>query len=767
MTNYKLYTIIISNIKESFPPFSESFPTGGKMKINSKKVLKTCALSLSLLLIGGAAFGPPTKTYAEEQGQQPSQEDRIVRIHFNVADKGYKVHIWYDQIDGVTRRFDGTDNYGPYIDIKVAKNKPTLYFIIAVIDENNKWGDKEYKVGDGRRTIDLKNNIPSEIWVDSGKDGYKLEDPSKPKENNDTDWAEKIKELINKIDDLNISDNDKAVLNINLYEILDSNGTKTEDDYNKALALYNVELEKSKKNNGGSTEIKTSEAPTVEKITKSSTKIKGKGVPEAKIEISYGYSELDLSQLRTDKDIIVDDEGNWSVDKPNYIGIHSNEIIIVSQTEKGKKPNQTKVEIEDIKTSEFIKRKIPNLKAKDMKVWKGDKIDWVEAYEIQGQASDDEYKFINDELKLAMKRDLNNRTSENPGKHEGKIEFTFRDGSKLDLSNTLYVTNHVVGADTQNVPDDAITVEMKLGEGVKTSDKSNKVGDKDNPVVYQAYKVKPNTDISKYQVEVLNKSIVEAVPLKAKDGYQNPKFKDKNNGEDFVVTASNNVFTAVAEKILEKKEKTTIRINYHRPDKKIDGWKVIIYYGNKQVYSQDFKKLDDKGNYYAEVSLDGKLESVSYMVYKDSGEVEKNGAKDKDGKRTLTITNGKGEDRVEASKKEDKKPQKPATPDSPKKPLVPSVRPSYSKSLDYKIVPEKKTEKKAKPSEKVIKSYKNLRVSREKNVVVVKAAKLLLEIAPERVKDVETNLINLIAKSESLVKQADTILEKLEAKYEF
>ena len=67
MTNYKLYTIIISNIKESFPPFSESFPTGGKMKINSKKVLKTCALSLSLLLIGGAAFGPPTKTYAKNK----------------------------------------------------------------------------------------------------------------------------------------------------------------------------------------------------------------------------------------------------------------------------------------------------------------------------------------------------------------------------------------------------------------------------------------------------------------------------------------------------------------------------------------------------------------------------------------------------------------------------------------------------------------------------------------------------------------------------
>lgn len=733
------------------------------MKINSKKVLKTCALSLSLLLIGGAAFGPPTKTYAEEQGQQPSQEDRIVRIHFNVADKGYKVHIWYDQIDGVTRRFDGTDNYGPYIDIKVEKNKPTLYFIIAVIDENNKWGFKEYKVGDGRRTIDLKNNIPSEIWVDSGKDGYKLEDPSKPKENNDTDWAKKIDELINKIDDLNLSEKEKANLAIKLYEIKDGNGKRTEEDFKEAEKIFN---EKAKENPGSGVK-ETSAAPTVEKITKSSTKIKGKGVPEAKIEIYYRYPNEDLTLLQTGE-IKVDKDGNWSVDKPNYIGIHSDVEIIVGQTEKGKKPNQTKAEMENIKTSEFINNKIPNLRAKDLKVWKGDKIDWVEAYEIQGQASDDEYKFINDELKLAMKRDLNNRTSEKDGKYKGEIEFTFRDGSKLKLDNTLYVTNHVVAASTENAPEDAIIVKMRLGEGVKVSGNTSKEGNKENPVIYQEYRVKPNTDINKYQVEGLNQSIVKAVPLVAKDGYQNPKFKDENNGEDFVVTSTNNVFTAVAEKIPEKKEKTIIRIYYSRPDNVMKDWKVMIYYGNDHVYSQPFDKKDEKGNYYAEVSLDGKLDSVYYVVYKDnSNEVETNGAKDKDGKRTLTITNGKGEDRVEASKKDDKKPQKPATPDSPKKLLVPSVRPSYSKSLDYKIVPEKKTEKKAKPSEKVLKSYKNLRVSREKNVVVVKAAKLLLEIAPERVKDVETNLINLIAKSESLVKQADTILEKLEAKYEF
>lgn len=752
---------------------TESFPTGGKMKINSKKVFKTCALSLSLLLIGGAAFGPLTKTYAEEQGQQPSQEDRIVRIHFNVADKGYKVHIWYDKIDGVTRRFDGKDEFGPYIDIKVEKNKPTLYFIIAVIDENNKWGDKEYKAGDGRRIIDLTNKDISQIWVESGQDGYKLEDPSKPKENNDTDWAEKIKELINKIDDLNISEKEKANLAIKLYEIKDRKGKRTEEDFKAAEKIFNDKA----KENPGSGVKETSAAPIVEKITKSSTKIKGRGVPGAKIEIYYGYPNEDLTLLQTGE-IKVDKDGNWSVDKPSYIGIHSNEIIIVSQTEKGKKPNQTKAEIEDIKTNEFINRKIPNLKAKDMKVWKGDKIDWVEAYDIQGKASDDEYKFINDELKLAMKRDLNNRTSEKAGEHEGKMEFTFRDGSKLELSNTLYVTKHVVGADTQNVPDDAITVEMKLGEGVKTSDKSHKVGDKYNPVLYQAYKVKPNTDISKYQVEVLNKSIVEAVPLKAKDGYQNPKFKDKNNGEDFVVTSTNNVFTAVAEKIPEKKEKTTIRINYHRPDKKIDGWKVKIWDNKGKEYSQNFKKLDDNGNYYAEVSLDGKLESVSYIIYNEkSQEVEKNGAKDKDGKRSLTID--KNKDKTEASvqakkkeekkpeekpdKKPDKKPQDPATPGYPKTPYIPKEKPDYS---DY-LLGTRTSEKKAKPSKEIVKTYEKLRKARERNMVSVRAAKLLLEISPNRVKDVKHKLESLIKESELLVIKADIILEKLEAKYEF
>lgn len=119
-------------------------------------------------------------------------------------------------------------------------------------------------------------------------------------------------------------------------------------------------------------------------------------------------------------------------------------------------------------------------------------------------------------------------------------------------------------------------------------------------------------------------------------------------------------------------------------------------------------------------------------------------------------------------KEEDKKPgENQKKPEKEKPADTKKKKPNYSDVWNGIKSLEKKSEKKVKPSEKVLKSYKNLIISREKNVVAVKAAKLLLEIAPERVKGVKGTLENLINKSEGLVKQADKILEKLEAKYEF
>lgn len=413
---------------------------------------------------------------------------------------------------------------------------------------------------------------------------------------------------------------------------------------------------------------------------------------------------------------------------------------------------------EDIKPTIAQKIEVKQLPTKPIKVWKDAKINWKDAI--------DESKIRDDDVKKVLKdgytvKDLGNRNSNdassftkdgNLKSKDGKVEVTFNDGSSVQVDTKLYVSDLITAATNTNAPEGAIDIELKLGDDVKVveSDKTEHKG----PKSYRYYKAKPGINIFTDKL-ASNKTILDYVPAVPTESGKKVKWINKAGNEEYKVSNENKSFTAIAI------DQTIIRINYHRPDKKIDGWKVIIYYGNKQVYSQDFKKLDDKGNYYAEVSLDGKLDSVSYKIINETtGEVEKNGTNDKDGKRTLKID--KNNDKTEATVKAKKPEVEPG-----KKPLVPSVKPDHSKSLDYKIVPEKKTEKKVKPSEKVLKSYKNLRISREKNVVAVKAAKLLLEIAPERVKDVKTNLINLIAKSESLVKNADTILEKLEAKYEF
>lgn len=522
------------------------------MKRKSHKIIKACALGLSLLLIGGLGANILPKTYAEEQRQESNQEKRIINVHFNVGNQGYKIHYWHDgDANGQTHDFDGTDEYGPYININVKNDKTKLNFIIAKIEGNN-WGEREYKGNvDGHRTIDLTKKDISQIWVEAGKEKYKLEGPSKPKVDDKIDWAEKINELINKIDDLKLSPGEKANLAIKLYEIKDSQGKRTEEDYKKAEEIFNQKAKEVENNNPGSGKVEISKEPTVEKITKDSTKIKGIGVPGAKIEIYYGFSENDMTHVNT-KAITVDKDGNWSIDKPAYMGIQPGEIIWVSQIEEGKKPNKVLAKIENIPTSDFIKDKIRDIRAKDIRIWKGDTINWNEAYEIQGQAEDDKYKFINDELRLAIKKDIDKRSSESKGEFKGKVEFTFRDGSKLELDNTLYVFDNVVGPNV-NTPADAITIEMKLGIGVRAKDNPKKIGNEENPVVYETYKVKPGTDIKKYKVEILKDTILNKIPLEPIEGYENPVWTS-DNGTDFKVDKNNRVFTAKAVKKSENKK---------------------------------------------------------------------------------------------------------------------------------------------------------------------------------------------------------------------
>lgn len=442
-----------------------------------------------------------------------------------------------------------------------------------------------------------------------------------------------------------------------------------------------------------------------------------------------------IADKRNNSNWIKDDNRDRSFDLGN-----GNDVWIRSKDERSW---HSKPKIEDL-----IKDK--QLPTKPIKVWKGDAFKWVDA--IDTSKKDDVNTDIDVRNALANIKDvanLDDRNSKdassfkdgNSISKDGKVKVTFNDDSSVQVDTKLYVSDVITAATNTNTPDDVTEIKFNLGNNVKV--KYNNV-ETNGPGEYRKYRAKIGTDVNNVAIPLLGK-IFEISRVEPTNPKQKVKWLNGKKEENYIVSKTNNVFTATAI------DQTIIKIYYNRPDKNMDGWIVKIKDDKGKEYSQAFNKKDSKG-YYAEVSLDETPELVSYMIINEkTKEVEKSGKADQIGNRTLNIKNGEREASVEASKK----------------PSVPSVKPSHSKSLDYKIVPEKKTEKKVKPSEKVRKSYKNLRISREKNVVAVKAAKLLLEIAPERVKDVKTNLINLIAKSESLVKNADTILEKLEAKYEF
>ena len=64
--------------------------------------------------------------------------------------------------------------------------------------------------------------------------------------------------------------------------------------------------------------------------------------------------------------------------------------------------------------------------------------------------------------------------------------------------------------------------------------------------------------------------------------------------------------------------------------------------------------------------------------------------------------------------------------------------------------------------EKVKLQRKRLEKSLEENRIAVKAAKLLLDITPEKVKPVKAELVKLIKNSEALAVKAEEALKKLD-----
>lgn len=190
-----------------------------------------------------------------------------------------------------------------------------------------------------------------------------------------------------------------------------------------------------------------------------------------------------------------------------------------------------------------------NIKAKDINVWKGStEINWKDGVEIIKKPGENQQGLIR-YLENATVEDASNRDTKSAGKKEGSLKLKFEDGTELTLQgHNLYVSSHATSADNQNVPEDAVKVTLKIGEGLEAGQDPHKViGNKENPAEFSAYKIKPGFDISKDKQENLHKTLFELVAPRAIKGYENPTWKSlSTNPNDFIVSMTNNVFVASA-----------------------------------------------------------------------------------------------------------------------------------------------------------------------------------------------------------------------------
>lgn len=186
------------------------------------------------------------------------------------------------------------------------------------------------------------------------------------------------------------------------------------------------------------------------------------------------------------------------------------------------------------------------IKAKDINVWKGSTdINWKDGVEIISQPGNQQ-GLIN-YLEEAKVEDTSNRNTQNSGTQNGNLKLTFTDGTSLLLNDqNLNVSEHILPITDTKAPKDAIDVTFRLGEGVEAGDPTI-TGNKENPVEFSSYKIKPDVDVSKEKIQLINSTIFELIRLRALKGYENQTWKSLSaNPNDFIVSENNNVFVASA-----------------------------------------------------------------------------------------------------------------------------------------------------------------------------------------------------------------------------
>ena len=184
------------------------------------------------------------------------------------------------------------------------------------------------------------------------------------------------------------------------------------------------------------------------------------------------------------------------------------------------------------------------LYAADISLWMGDTINWKDGVGLDTSVTDPELKKAFNEA--SFEGDGRNSNNQRTSGEEGKIKVTFSDNSFIEVEGQkIYVFPHVTASTYDKAPKDAIITNFFLGEGTKVVEGSKVTeGDSDHPTVYKTYKVKPGTDLSKYNLPT-NQNVFDNISAKPlDDSYSNVAWEPNN----FVVRNNNKVFTAKATK---------------------------------------------------------------------------------------------------------------------------------------------------------------------------------------------------------------------------
>lgn len=241
----------------------------------------------------------------------------------------------------------------------------------------------------------------------------------------------------------------------------------------------------------------------------------------------------------------------------NEVSVNSQIIERLSLSKSGEASQSLDGGLHQAEEDTIAKKIGNNLETKDITVWQNDTVNWKDGVKLK--TDNEEFKGY---LEEASVTDLDNRNTNNSNTNtntntnddrafKGKLRVTFKDQSVIEIADQkLYVTSKMTSVGNSKAPKNAVDVKLQLGEGVK--DSNGNIGNKDNPVEYGSYRIKPGVNILNEEHPQIKNSLFNLVKLQVSDPekYVDPQWKSESaDGKDFVVRENNKIFTATASKL--------------------------------------------------------------------------------------------------------------------------------------------------------------------------------------------------------------------------